>query len=40
VVAKTTNKAVGLCFAGPDDGSYGLANPIGTVLRILKIKLV
>ena len=40
VVAKTTNKAVGLCFAGHDDGSYGLANPIGTVLRILKIKLV
>jgi hypothetical protein len=33
-------KATGLYFAGPDSGSYGLANQIGEVLAQLEITLV
>lgn len=33
-------KAVGLLFACPATGGYGLANPIDVVLRLLKIQLI
>jgi hypothetical protein len=39
VVAKKSRHAVGLYFAGADDGSYGLANPITEVCRALKISI-
>jgi hypothetical protein len=37
VVAKAKRYAVGLYFAGADDGSYGLANPVHEVCRALRI---
>ena len=40
VVTKTGKKAVGLYFAGPDDGSYGVANRIEDVLAELEIQLL
>lgn len=40
VVMKTQLKAVGLYFAGPPDGSYGVANHIDDVLSELEIELV
>ncbi|MCB0187421.1 MAG: hypothetical protein KDE31_24300, partial [Caldilineaceae bacterium] len=40
VVSAPKSKAVGLYFAGPADGSYGLANHIGDVLKALEIELV
>ena len=39
VVARNSRHAVGLYFAGADDGSYGLANPITEVCRVLKISI-
>ncbi|MCY7350067.1 MAG: S1 family peptidase [Cytophagaceae bacterium] len=40
VVSKPDKKAVGLYFAGPPGGSYGIANPIDRVLSDLKIELL
>lgn len=40
IVEKGTGMAVGLYFAGPFDGSYGLANPIADVLERLEIALI
>lgn len=40
VLQKDTRKAVGLYFAGPPSGGYGVANPISAVLRELEIELV
>jgi hypothetical protein len=40
VVSKTDKKAVGLYFAGPDSGIYGIANPIEQVLSELEIELL
>ena len=40
VVKKSQAKAVGLYFAGPSDGSYGVANHIADVLNGLEIELV
>lgn len=40
VVADDGNAAVGLYFAGPDSGLYGLANPIAEVLAALEIELI
>jgi hypothetical protein len=40
VVARGSNKAIGLYFAGPDSGSYGVANPIADVLKELEIGLL
>lgn len=40
VVSRDNHAAVGLYFAGPDSGIYGLANPIGTVLDELEIELI
>lgn len=40
VVSRDSHAAVGLYFAGPDSGIYGLANPIGTVLDELEIELI
>ena len=37
VVHRTDSKVTGLYFAGPGDGSYGLANKIGHVLSELEI---
>jgi hypothetical protein len=39
VVAKSTPHVVGLYFAGADDGSYGLANPIAAVCQALRISI-
>lgn len=39
VVRKTSRKAIGLYFAGPADGSYGLANHIREVASCLGIRL-
>jgi len=39
VVQKSSPKAVGLYFAGPGDGSYGVANHIADVLKELMIEL-
>jgi len=40
VVSKAEPKAVGLYFAGPESGVYGIANPIRDVLDELEIALV
>ena len=40
VVAKEGGAAVGLYFAGPGDGSYGVANQFEDVLRELEIELL
>jgi catecholate siderophore receptor len=40
VVAKAEAKAVGLYFAGPDSGEYGVANHIQDVLHDLEIELI
>lgn len=40
VANKDRNSAVGLYFAGPEDGSYGVANPIEDVVRELQITLL
>lgn len=40
VLEKETRRAVGLYFAGPSSGEYGLANPIGKVLEELNIELL
>ncbi|HEX2204216.1 MAG TPA: hypothetical protein VHG91_12990 [Longimicrobium sp.] len=40
VVHGTRNEAVGLSFAGPPGGSYGVANPIAGVLSELEIALL
>ncbi len=40
LVVNAQRKAVGLYFAGPDVGTYGIANHIGDVLQELKITLV
>lgn len=40
IVEKGTRKAVGLYFAGPENGMYGVANPIGDVLSQLQIELL
>jgi hypothetical protein len=39
-VEATLAPAVGLYFAGPDDGSYGVANPMAAVLEALQITLL
>lgn len=39
VVVDGQNKIIGLYFAGTDDGKYGLANPIDTVLNALNVSL-
>ena len=39
VVHRTRRRAVGLYFAGPTSGSYGLANHIDDVLSALQVKL-
>lgn len=40
VLERDTRKAVGLYFAGPPSGSYGVANPIAEVLSALEIELL
>jgi hypothetical protein len=40
VVSKAAANAVGLYFAGPPSGSYGIANPIADVLSQMQIELV
>jgi hypothetical protein len=40
VLETETGRAIGLYFAGPMDGSYGLANHIGAVLERLEIQLL
>ncbi len=40
VVSKKDKKAVGLYFAGPESGQYGIANPIDKVLALLEIELL
>ena len=40
VTAGLVARAVGLYFAGPEDGSYGIANPIAEVLEALDVELV
>jgi hypothetical protein len=40
IVMQEDARAVGLYFAGPDDGSYGVANHIQAVLNELEIQLV
>ena len=40
VVSKAAANAVGLYFAGPESGSYGIANPIADVLSQMQIELV
>ncbi len=40
VVSKKDKKAVGLYFAGPENGQYGIANPIEKVLELLEIELL
>jgi hypothetical protein len=37
VTTRSGNKAVGMLFACPDDGSFAIANPISAVLRALEI---
>lgn len=39
VLQKNTRKAIGLYFAGPQSGSYGVANPLKAVLEELEIEL-
>lgn len=40
LVVEDNNKAIGLYFAGPDSGAYGVANPIEDVEKELEIKLL
>lgn len=40
IVNKAASEAVGLYFAGPSDGSYGIANQIADVLEELQIALL
>ncbi len=40
VVEQSSSKAVGLYFAGPQEGSYGYANHIADVLSELQIELL
>jgi len=40
VVSRDNRRAVGLYFAGPDNGIYGLANHISDVLDQLQIELI
>lgn len=40
VVSKTNRRAVGLYFAGPESGVYGLANHISDVLSQLEVELI
>lgn len=40
VVTSDGNRAVGLYFAGPEGGAYGIANPIDEVLAKLQIELI
>lgn len=40
VIEGSSTRAVGLYFAGPEDGSFGLANKIDHVLNELQIRLV
>ncbi len=42
VVSKSDHQAVGLYFAGPQDGKfeYGIANHIGDVLKELEIEIL
>lgn len=40
VVHRERQEAVGLYFAGPDSGSYGIASPIRDVLAALKIEIL
>lgn len=40
VVAKGSNKAVGLYFAGPESGVYGIANHIGEVLDKFELDVI
>jgi hypothetical protein len=40
IVTKPGSKAVGLYFAGPDGGEYGLANHISDVLAEMQIELL
>lgn len=40
VVSRGDRRAVGLYFAGPDNGIYGLANHIGDVLDQLQVELI
>jgi hypothetical protein len=37
LVVTENNEPVGLYFAGPEGGEYGIANPIGKVMEKLKI---
>jgi hypothetical protein len=39
VVVNESEEVIGLYFAGTDDGSYGVANPIGAVLSALDVHL-
>lgn len=39
VLKKGSREAVGLYFAGPLDGSYGIANHIGAVVNLLDVRL-
>lgn len=39
VVERDSRRLVGLYFAGPPDGGYGLANPIAEVLTLMDIQL-
>jgi hypothetical protein len=40
VTRETGARAVGLYFAGPEDGSYGVANPIDAVLAALEVEVL
>ena len=40
VVRKDTNSAVGLYFAGPESGVYGIANPVEDVLNVLQLEII
>lgn len=40
IVSKKDKKAVGLYFAGPQNGQYGIANPMNKVLELLEIELL
>lgn len=40
VISRDNHRAVGLYFAGPDNGIYGLANHISDVVDLLQIELI
>jgi hypothetical protein len=40
VISRDNRRAVGLYFAGPDNGIYGLANHISDVIDLLQIELI